>query len=173
MKLSAAAVMMQRPARGAIWAVFEWRLIGERGLVADAAYAAPADAEYNRRVTRHSRLQRPLLRSDPWVNSKGTMTTHAKETIGGISVYVPIGESDTQSKKLAPRLESLRGARIGILDNHKEFADLVLQGVVDVLKRDFGVADVTVWQKSYLGVPSPYAREMAASCDAVINGVGH
>jgi hypothetical protein len=101
------------------------------------------------------------------------MATHAKESIGGISVYLPIGESDTESKKLARRLTSVRGARIGILDNCKEFADTVLQGVVDALKRDYGVADVTVWQKSYLGVPSPYAKEMAASCDAVINGVGH
>ena len=101
------------------------------------------------------------------------MSDHAKENIGGISVYLPIGAKDTPSKKLAPRLESLRGARIGILDNCKEFADIVLRGVVEVLKRDYGVADVTVWQKSYLGIPSPYAREMAASCDAVINGVGH
>src|SRR5262245_13159181 len=101
------------------------------------------------------------------------MSDRSKETIGGISVYVPIGARDTKPKTLAPRLESIKGARIGILDNHKEFADTVLQGVVDVLKRDYGVREVTVWQKSYLGIPSTYAEEMAASCDAVINGVGH
>jgi hypothetical protein len=97
----------------------------------------------------------------------------SKQTIGGISVYVPTGAVDTQSKKLAPRLRSLRGARIGILDNCKEFADIVLRGVVDVLQRDYGVEQVKFWQKSYLGIPSPYAEEMAAQCDAVINGVGH
>ena len=96
-----------------------------------------------------------------------------KENIGGLSVYLPIGASDTQAKKLAPRLTSLRGKRIGILDNHKEFADLVLEGVVDVLKHEYGVAEVKVWQKNYLGIPSPFAKEMAAQCDAVINGVGH
>ena len=101
------------------------------------------------------------------------MPTHQKQTISGISVYVPTGAVDTQSKKLAPRLQNLRGARIGILDNCKEFADAVLHGVVEALKRDFGVEQVKVWQKSYLGVPSPYAEEMAAQCDAVINGVGH
>jgi hypothetical protein len=63
------------------------------------------------------------------------MATHAKATIGGISVYVPIGEVDTQSKRLAPRLKTLRGARIGILDNCKEFADIVLQGAAEVLQR--------------------------------------
>ena len=101
------------------------------------------------------------------------MSDHSKETIGGISVYVPIGASDRNPKTLAPRLESIKGARIGILDNHKEFSATVLQGVVDVLKRDYGVGDVTVWRKSYLGISSPFAEEMAARCDAVINGVGH
>ena len=101
------------------------------------------------------------------------MPTRYAQTIGGISVYMPIGEVDTQSRKLAPRLESLRGARIGILDNCKEFADVVLRGVADVLEREYGVARVKFWQKSYLGIASPYAQEMAAECDAVINGVGH
>ena len=100
------------------------------------------------------------------------MTTHHKQTVGGLSVYVPIGAVDTQSKKLAPRLDSLRGKRVGILDNCKEFADIVLRGVAEVLEREHG-ATVKFWQKSYLGVPSPYAQEMAAECDAVINGVGH
>ena len=97
----------------------------------------------------------------------------AQETIGGMTVYVPTGEVDTRSKKLAPRLDTVRGKRIGILDNCKEFADIVLRGVAEVLQRDHGVAEVKFWQKSYLGIPSPYAEEMAASCDAVINGVGH
>jgi len=99
--------------------------------------------------------------------------THQKQTIAGVSVYVPIGAVDTQSKTLAPRLNSIRGARIGILDNCKEFADIVLRGVAELLEREHGVAEVRFWQKSYLGIPSPYAKEMAAQCDAVINGVGH
>jgi hypothetical protein len=101
------------------------------------------------------------------------MTTHAKETIGGISVYVPTGTADMRSKQLAARLKTVRGARIGILDNCKEFADLVLRGVAEVLKRDHGVAGVKFWRKDYLGIPSKFAPEMAAQCDAVINGVGH
>ena len=96
----------------------------------------------------------------------------ARETIGGMTVYLPTGEIDTQSKKLAARLDSVRGKRIGILDNCKEFADLVLRGVAERLKRDHGAAEVTFWRKSYLGIPSPYAQEMAAKCDAVVNGVG-
>jgi len=96
-----------------------------------------------------------------------------KQTVDGITVYLPTGEVDRQARKVAPRLGSLRGARIGILDNCKEFADVVLRGVASALQRDYGVEVITFWQKSYLGIPSPYAEEMAAQCDAVINGVGH
>jgi hypothetical protein len=95
------------------------------------------------------------------------------QTVGGISVYMPNGQVDTPSKKLAPRLKSIRGARLGILDNCKEFADIVLRGVADVLEREHGVTRVKFWRKSYLGIPSPFAMEMAAECDAVLNGVGH
>lgn len=95
--------------------------------------------------------------------------------IGGVAVFVPTGAIETPSHALALRLasvESLRGARIGILDNHKEFADIVLRGVADVLQREHG-AQVQFWCKEYLGKPSPFAQEMATGCDAVINGVGH
>lgn len=95
-----------------------------------------------------------------------------RETIGGVSVYVPTGDSAAVAACLAPRLENVRGARIGILDNCKEFADVVLRGVAEVLEREHG-AVVRFWRKSYLGIPSPFAREMAEECDAVINGVGH
>ena len=93
-------------------------------------------------------------------------------TIAGITFYVPTGEIETPVHALAPRLRDLRGARIGVLDHHKEFADIVLRGVAQALQRDHGVT-VNVWRKDYLGKLSPFAREMAASCDAVINGVGH
>ena len=99
--------------------------------------------------------------------------TALSENIGGIKVYMPTGLTAHQTKRLAPRLQTVRGARIGILDNCKEFADLVLRGVAEILEREHGAASVRFWQKSYLGIPSPYAQEMAAECDAIINGVGH
>ena len=95
-----------------------------------------------------------------------------KETIGGVSVYLPTGDLATTAARLAPRLKTMRGARVGILDNCKEFADVVLRGVAEVLEREYG-AQVKFWRKSYLGIPSPFAQEMAKECDAVINGVGH
>jgi hypothetical protein len=101
------------------------------------------------------------------------MGTHDQEKIGNVSVYVPTGAVDMAAKKLAPRLKTIRGARIGILDNCKEFADLVLRGVAEILKRDHGVKEITFWRKDYLGKPAAFVTEMAAASDAVINGVGH
>ena len=101
------------------------------------------------------------------------MAEDRKRAIGGVPVYVPTGEAEIAPHSLARRLDALRGARIGILDNHKEYADAVLDALAEVLKRDHGVKEVRVWRKDYLGIPSPYAQEMAAACDAVVNGVGH
>ena len=101
------------------------------------------------------------------------MAEQNRITVAGLAVHVPTGALDVAAHKLASRLATVRGARIGILDNCKEFADIVLRGVAELLEREHGVAEVRFWQKSYLGVPSPYAKEMAAECDAVINGVGH
>ena len=97
----------------------------------------------------------------------------SQQTIGNVSVLLPNGTADIAAKNLAPRLHTLVGARIGILDNCKEFADLVLGGVAGVLRRDYAPREVRFWKKSYLGIPAPFIAEMAAGCDAVINGVGH
>jgi hypothetical protein len=100
------------------------------------------------------------------------MSPSQTRVISGVTVFVPTGAIETEVHALAHRPQSLRGARIGILDNHKEFADVLLRGVADVMGREYG-AQVTFWRKDYLGRASPYAAEMAAGCDAVINGVGH
>ena|SRR5581483_11343701 len=92
-----------------------------------------------------------------------------------VQVHVPTGEFGTSRKQLAKRLATLRGARIGVLDNCKEFADIVLRGVADVLQRDHGVAQIEFRRKGYpgSGAGAEFLQNMARSFDAVINGVGH
>ena len=101
-----------------------------------------------------------------------SQTRTSLRTIRGVAVYVPTGAIETDMHVLATRLSTLRGVRIGVLDNHKEFAAIVLRGIADKLQREHG-AQIQIWRKNCLGEPSPFAQEMAASCDAVINGVGH
>lgn len=95
------------------------------------------------------------------------------ETVAGIEVYVPTGAVNAEPQRLAPRLKTLEGARIALLDNCKEFADLVLKGVADVIEREHAVKEVRFWRKGYPAKAAPFIQELAASCDAVINGVGH
>ena len=98
------------------------------------------------------------------------MTAH---DLPRIPLCNPAGEPDTPPKLLAPRLESLRGARIALLDNGKEFSDEVIDAVGTVLKREFGVKEVRLWDKEFPAKGAPFIAELAGSCDAVITGVGH
>ena len=79
--------------------------------------------------------------------------------VGGVAVFVPTGAIGTAAHALAPRLNSLRGMRIGILDNCKEFADIVLRGVADVLQREHG-AQVTL--------PFVVAPHPVGDCDTAL-----
>ena len=59
--------------------------------------------------------------------------------MGQIMLHIPTSVPDTQPLKLAPRPGTLRGARLALLDNGKEFSDQVLDAVGEVMKRDYDV----------------------------------
>ena len=75
---------------------------------------------------------------------------------------------------LTPRLRDLGGIRLGLLDNAKPNAALVLQTLADQLRAQHHVGEVSNYTKSYFGTPveEDRAQEIAQSCDAVIAGVG-
>ena len=90
-----------------------------------------------------------------------------------IEIRNPAGEPDAPPKQLAPRLKSLRGARIALLDNGKEFSDDVINAIGTVLKHELGVKEIRLWDKQFPSKGAPFIAELARSCDAVITGVGH
>ena len=98
------------------------------------------------------------------------MTAH---DIPHIKVCNPSGVPDTPPKQLAPRLASLRGMRIALLDNGKEFSDEVIGAIEAALKSEFSVNETRVWDKEFPAKGAPFLRELAGCCDAVITGVGH
>jgi hypothetical protein len=79
-----------------------------------------------------------------------------------------------RAASLAPRVRDLDGLRLGLLDNGKPNAALVLETVADLLRAQHHVGEVTTYTKSYFGTPveEDRAREIAQSCEAVIAGVG-
>ena len=63
---------------------------------------------------------------------------------------------------------------MGLLDNAKPNAALVLETIAAQLRAQHHIGVVTTFGKSYFGTPveEDRAREIAQSCEAVIAGVG-
>jgi hypothetical protein len=87
----------------------------------------------------------------------------------------PFGSSAPAPRsRLAARPASLHGLRLGLLDNSKPNADLLLEGVLEELDGQLEPSEVVRRRKPAAGVPGPEAllAELGAQCDAVIMAVG-
>ena len=87
----------------------------------------------------------------------------------------PTGRPNTpRTATVAPRVRDLSGLRLGLLDNAKPNAALVLETVAAQLRAQRHLGAVSTFTKSYFGTPveEDRAKEIAQSCDAVIAGVG-
>jgi hypothetical protein len=92
---------------------------------------------------------------------------------GTITVMIPTGAPETGSISIAPRPKSLAGLRVALLDNGKEFSDVVLDALAEALERDHGVTRIKFWRKGFPAKGAPFIAEMAAESDVAISGVGH
>ena len=74
----------------------------------------------------------------------------------------------------APRPMDLAGKVVGLLDNTKEQADIILQTVGEDLRKRYGVADVVFRRKEYFSRPATAALidEMAKKVQVAIAAVG-
>ena len=91
------------------------------------------------------------------------------------AILDPTGQSERgRAVVLTPRLRDLGGIKLGLLDNAKPNAALVLQTLADQLRAQHHVGEVSNYTKSYFGTPveEDRAQKIAQSCDAVIAGVG-
>ena len=91
------------------------------------------------------------------------------------AILDPTGQSDVaRAATLAPRVRELAGLRLGLLDNAKPNAALVLETIAAQLRAQHHVGEVTTYTKSYFGTPveENRAKEIAQACEAVIAGVG-
>jgi hypothetical protein len=91
----------------------------------------------------------------------------------GVTIVHPAAEDASERRASAPRLASLRGARITLIDNSKHNADRFLDTVAALLVRDHGVSRIERYRKVSASVPTPpetLSRLLAAS-DAAVHGV--
>jgi hypothetical protein len=74
----------------------------------------------------------------------------------------------------APRLPTLAGTRLGVIDDSKRNADVLLEELVDLLRTRYEISDVKWHRKPSASKPADpqVIRELAENCDSVIVAVG-
>jgi hypothetical protein len=86
-------------------------------------------------------------------------------------VYDPRGGSVATAPVLAARPPSLAGLRLGILDNSKEQADVILGRLAETFARE-GATPVFARKPSFSRVAPREVLEQLKACDIVITGLG-
>ena len=87
-----------------------------------------------------------------------------------IRLYDPTAEPRAVAATLAPRLATLQGKRIGILDNGKANAGTLMLAVAKTLQERFGAGEIVKREKPVAGPPSSEALEALAQCDLTLVG---
>jgi hypothetical protein len=74
----------------------------------------------------------------------------------------------------ARRLASLAGMRLGVIDDSKKNADVLLEELVEVLRTRYEISEVRWHRKPSASRPADPAaiRELAQQCDSVIIAIG-
>jgi len=90
-----------------------------------------------------------------------------------VTVLHPAAEDVAEPQRLAPRLSSLQGMTVGLIDNHKRNANVYLEELGRLLQDRYGVSQVVTYRKISQSMPTPDAvlDQLAGECDAVIHAV--
>jgi hypothetical protein len=85
----------------------------------------------------------------------------------------PTDKVERTRKEFAPRLDTLSGATIGLLDISKSKGSFFLDRVEEVLRQQYGVKEVLRRMKPTVTRPAPESIkvELTEKCDAVIEAL--
>ncbi len=90
-----------------------------------------------------------------------------------LHVLDPSSEANPGAGATAPRLTSLEGKTVGFISNGKEGTIGYFAHLGQMLKDDFGVAEIVTRVKSNYSAPAdPEIQAEIADWDAVISGIG-
>ena len=87
-----------------------------------------------------------------------------------MNVLSPLATSDQVVRTLARRRRSLAGLRIGVLDNSKPNAAVLLETVAERLAAHAGGATIHRWTKPGASIPSAQIDEIVANADVLLTG---
>jgi hypothetical protein len=92
----------------------------------------------------------------------------------GLSFIDPSAGGSKETILLAPRPTDLSGKVVGLLDNTKEQADIILQTVGEALCERYGVETLIIRRKEHYSKPAApeIIEEMAGKVDVAIAGLG-
>jgi hypothetical protein len=90
-----------------------------------------------------------------------------------MNVLNPLGHrasGASATKPLAPRPRSLRGLRIGVLDNSKPNAGVLLVRVAELIAARERAAGIVRWQKPGASYPAAMMDDIVARADVLLTG---
>jgi len=95
-------------------------------------------------------------------------------TGGAGRVPAAAGPGQTGDLVLAPRRRGLTGAKVGLLVNTKQNADIFLEEVGKLLVERHGAAGILARTKAAFAQPAPECllKELTTECDVVVTGIG-
>jgi hypothetical protein len=89
-----------------------------------------------------------------------------------MNVLSPLGATSDTVKPLARRRSTLAGLRIGVLDNSKPNAGVLLDRVAERLAERVAGATIRRWTKPGASNPALMIDEIAGAADVVLTGSG-
>jgi hypothetical protein len=91
-----------------------------------------------------------------------------------LQIFDPTFQPKVEKLSYAPRPGSLKGARIGLVENTKFNSDKLLLKVADILEKEHGAAGHLIRSKRNASVPAheEILADLAAQCNAVVAGIG-
>ena len=92
----------------------------------------------------------------------------------GQVVYDPQGIVETEAKPLAPRISSLNGLRLGVLNNSKWNSGTLLRKTISLLEQNETFSEVHFYKKeSFSKIATPdLIDQITKENDAVVTAIG-
>jgi len=91
-----------------------------------------------------------------------------------IQIYDPTTEVKSRTIHFVPRPQSLKGLRVGLVDNTKHNSDQILLRIAGILEKEHGAkAHVIRKKKSAGSAPGPeMVKDYKQNCDVIVAGIG-
>lgn len=91
-----------------------------------------------------------------------------------MSTFYDPSVGSTKDVSAAQRPETLKGKVIGLYDNTKEQADIILEAAGEDFKQRYGIKETLSFRGIHYSKPAPLEtiEEMARKCDIVVCALG-